>query len=50
MNKKPAKVIDLAAKKYARQVLETFDKLGHQQRREQTEKRAEVERKARNTI
>lgn len=50
MNKKPAKVIDLAAKKYARQVLEAFDKLEHQQRREQAEKRADVERKARTAI
>jgi len=44
---KPAKVIDLSAKRYSRQVLGAFDKLQHQQRREQAEKRAEVERKAR---
>lgn len=47
--KKKAKVIDFAAKKQARQVLESFDRLSHQERRQQEEKRAEVERKARNT-
>lgn len=47
--KKPAKVIDLAAKKQARLVLTAWDKLERQQRREQQEQRAEVERKARNT-
>jgi len=47
---KPAKVIDLAAKKHARLVLEIFDKQERQQRREQAETRAEVERKARNSL
>lgn len=46
--KKPAKIIDLAAKKHARLVLEVFDKMKHQERREQEERRADVERKARN--
>ena len=47
--KKPAKIIDLAAKRHARLVLDVFDRMKHQERKEQEEKRAEVERKARNT-
>jgi hypothetical protein len=47
--KKDIKLVDLAVKRYSRQVLGAFDKLEHQQRREQAEKRAEIERKARNT-
>lgn len=47
--KNAAKVIDLAKKRHAQRVLSAFDKLEHQQRREQAEKRAEIERMARNT-
>jgi hypothetical protein len=45
-----ATVIDLAAKKHARLVLEIWDKRERQQTREQAEKRADVERKARNSF
>jgi len=48
--KKPTKIIDFAAKKYARQVLAGFDKLQHESKRDAEQKRAEVERKARNKI
>jgi hypothetical protein len=48
--KKPAKVIDLAAKRYARQVLDAFDKLDRKDQQKRTEKRADVERKARKTL
>lgn len=46
---KKSKIIDFAAKKHARRVLEIFDKMAHEDKRQKEEKRAEVERKARNT-
>lgn len=47
--KKPAKIIDFAAKKHARAALKAFDQFGHEKARETTQKREEVERKARET-
>lgn len=47
--KKLAKVIDLAAAKHKRLVLDAWDRREHEKTREREEKRAEVERKARNT-
>ncbi len=44
---KTARVIDLQKTKYNRQVLKEFDDLTHENRREEAEHRAEVERKAR---
>lgn len=44
---KTARVIDLQKAKYNRLVLKAFDDLTHEKRREEAEKRAEVERKAR---
>ncbi|WP_395406329.1 hypothetical protein ACHMW6_06555 [Pseudoduganella sp. UC29_106] len=47
--KPKAKVIDLAALKQKRRILENFDRLEHEDNKAKKEKRAEVERKARNT-
>lgn len=43
-----AKVIDLKAHKQKRLVLDAFDRLKHEKTRTEAEKRAEIERKARN--
>lgn len=46
--KKKAKVIDLQSLKHKRLTLDVFDRLEHEQDKAKKEKRAEVERKARN--
>jgi hypothetical protein len=47
-NKKRAAVIDLGKHKHKRLVLDAFDSLERQRDREVAEKRAEIQRKARN--
>lgn len=44
------KVIDLARKKHAKMVLSIFDRFEREDKREKAEKRAEVERLARNRL
>lgn len=48
--KEGAKVIDLAKQKHKRLVLDAFDQLNHESKRETAEKRAEVERNARGQL
>jgi len=47
--KPKAKVVDLAAMKQKRRIIKAFDDMQHEDNRAKEEKRAEVERKARNT-
>lgn len=48
--KAPGQVIDLAKEKRKRLVLDAFDRLDHQDRREKAEQRAEIERTARGKL
>lgn len=48
--KAKAQVIDLNRRKYANLVLDTYDRMEHESKREKDEKRAEVERAARNKL
>lgn len=49
-DKQRAEVIDLGRQKQKRLVLDAFDRLERHQERESSEKRAEVERKARKQL